>query len=195
MFPWEHAAVGYILVSLWARVTGRRLDGWAALAVLVGTQFPDLVDKPLAWSFGVLPSGISMAHSILVSVPVSIVVVAVARRYGAATVGVAFALGYLSHIPTDLLFNGFFFGNYGVIRAFLWPLSHGSESSMGGFFAQTWFYLRRFVVFLRRPEAWVLVAFELALLGSAVWLWLGDGAPGVALLKRSVTGIRRGVTK
>lgn len=107
MFPWEHAAVGYILVSLWARVTGRRLDGWAALAVLVGTQFPDLVDKPLAWSFGVLPSGISMAHSILVSVPVSIVVVAVARRYGAATVGVAFALGYLSHIPADLLFNGF----------------------------------------------------------------------------------------
>ncbi|MFC7127934.1 metal-dependent hydrolase [Haloferax chudinovii] len=195
MFPWEHAAVGYILVSLWARVTGRRLDGWAALAVLFGTQFPDLVDKPLAWSFGILPSGISAAHSILVSIPFSIAVVAAARRYGATTVGVAFSLGYLSHIPADLLYNGFFFGNYGVIRAFLWPLSHGSESSMGGFFAQTWFYLRRFVVFLRRPGAWILVAFELALLGSAFRLWLGDGAPGVELLKRSVTGIRRGVTK
>ncbi|ELZ98004.1 membrane-bound metal-dependent hydrolase [Haloferax mucosum ATCC BAA-1512] len=195
MFPWEHAAVGYILVSLWSRVTDRKLDGWAVLAVLFGTQFPDLVDKPLAWSFDVLPSGVSLAHSILVSVPVSAVVVLVARRYKVTTVGVAFAVGYLSHIPADLLYNGFFFGNYGVIRAFLWPLSHGSESAAGGLFEQTWFYVRRFVVYLRRPEAWGLVVFEVLLVGSAVRLWLKDGAPGVGLLKRSVTGIRRSIVK
>ncbi|AFK21349.1 metal-dependent hydrolase (plasmid) [Haloferax mediterranei ATCC 33500] len=195
MFPWEHAAVGYNLISLWARVTNRRLDGWAVLAALFGTQFPDLVDKPLAWSLHVLPSGISLAHSILVSVPVSVVVVLVARRYKMTTVGVAFALGYLSHIPGDLLYSGFFFGNYEVIQAFLWPFSHGGESTAGGLLGQTWFYVSRFGVYLYQTGAWEFVLLEVALLGSAVWLWLSDGTPGLGLMKRSITGIRQSITK
>lgn len=191
MFPWEHAAVGYILVSLWARATNRTLDSRAVVAVLVGTQFPDLVDKPLAWSVGVLPSGISLAHSLFVSVPVSIGIVLVARRYRLTTVGVAFAIGYLSHIPADLLYSGFFFGNYGVIWAFLWPFSYGGETATRGLFGQTWFYVSRFVVYLRQPGAWRFVLIEVLLLGSAIWLWVGDGALGFCLFKRSVAGIRR----
>ncbi|WP_411969023.1 metal-dependent hydrolase [Haloferax sp. YSSS75] len=195
MWPWEHLAVGYILVSLWARATNRRLDSRAALAVVLGTQFPDLVDKPLSWSFGVLPSGLSFAHSILVSIPLALAVVLVARRFEMTTVGVAFALGYLSHIPADLLYSGFFFGNYGALESFLWPISYGPESSGVGLFDQTWRFFRRSLGYLRRPEAWVLVLFELLLLGSALRLWISDGAPGLALLKRSVNGIRRSVTR
>ncbi|KAB1185106.1 MULTISPECIES: metal-dependent hydrolase [Haloferax] len=195
MWPWEHVAVGYILVSLWARVTNRRLDGRIVLAVVLGTQFPDLIDKPLAWSLDVLPSGISVAHSIFVSVPLSVLVVLVARRFKMTAVGVAFALGYLSHIPADLFYSGFFFGNYGALQSFLWPISYGPPSSAAGLFSQTWYYLSRFLVYLRRPEAWAYILFEVALLGSAFGLWLSDGKPGVELVKRSVNGIRRSVTR
>ncbi|KTG26714.1 metal-dependent hydrolase [Haloferax profundi] len=195
MWPWEHVAVGYILVSLWARVAKRPLDGRAVLAVLVGTQFPDLVDKPLAWSLDVLPSGISLGHSIFVSIPLSILVVLVARRFEVTTVGVAFALGYLSHIPADLFYSGFFFGNYGALESFLWPISHGPDSSAAGLFTQTWYYLSRFLVYIRRPEAWAYLLFEVLLLGSAFLAWVTDGRPGLSLVKRSVNGIRRSVTR
>ncbi|WP_416841506.1 metal-dependent hydrolase [Haloferax sp. DFSO52] len=195
MWPWEHVAVGYILVSLWARATNRRLDGRAALAVVFGTQFPDLVDKPLSWSIGLLPSGISVAHSIFVSIPLALLVVLVARRFDMTVVGVAFALGYLSHIPADLFYSGFFFGNYRALQSFLWPISYGPESSGVGFLSQTWYFLSRFLVYLRRPEAWAYIIFELLLVGSAVRLWIRDGAPGVALMKRSVNDIRRSVTR
>ncbi|KAB1189952.1 metal-dependent hydrolase [Haloferax sp. MBLA0076] len=195
MWPWEHVAVGYLLVSVWSRVAKRPLDSRAAIAVLVGTQFPDLVDKPLAWSLDILPSGISVAHSIFVSVPLSILVVLVARRFEVTTVGVAFALGYLSHIPADLFYSGFFFGNYGALGSFLWPISHGPDSSAAGLFTQTWYYLSRFLVYLRQPEAWAYLLFEGILLGSAFLAWVSDGRPGLSLVKRSMNGIRRSVTR
>ncbi|KAB1191230.1 MULTISPECIES: metal-dependent hydrolase [Haloferax] len=195
MWPWEHLAVGYILVSLWARATDRRLDSGAALAVLLGTQFPDLVDKPLAWSLSIFPSGISVAHSVFVSVPFAILVALVARQFGLTTIGVAFAIGYLSHIPADLFYSGFFFGNYGALQSFMWPISYGPESTGVGLFNRTWYFLSRFLVYLRRPEAWVFIVFELLLVGSAFFLWVRDGSPGLALVRRSVNDIRRSVTR
>ncbi|WP_410767560.1 metal-dependent hydrolase [Haloferax sp. DFSO60] len=195
MWPWEHLAVGYIAVSMWARAANRPLDGFAVLAVAFGTQFPDLIDKPLAWSFNIFPGGISVAHSVFVSIPLALLVVLVSRRYGVTTVGVAFALGYLSHIPADLFYSGFFFGNYGALDSFLWPLSHSGETATNGFFGQVWYYLSRFIFYLRRPEALAYLLFELVLVGSAFVLWIADGKPGVELLKRSLTEIRRSASR
>ena len=77
MFPWEHAAVAYLLYAGYARWhDGTAPGGWAVLVVLVASQLPDLIDKPLAWQFGLLPSGRSLAHSVFVAVPVVVVVVA-----------------------------------------------------------------------------------------------------------------------
>ena len=75
MWPWEHAAVAYLC---WAALDRRaaRSEGAAVVAVLVGSQFPDLIDKPLSWVFQVLPTGQSLAHSLLFALPLIGLVVA-----------------------------------------------------------------------------------------------------------------------
>ena len=81
MWPWEHAAVGYLLLSLGSRASGRGPPSTpAVLALLFGTQLPDLVDKPLSWEFDLFPSGYAVGHSALVAVPVGLLVLALGRR-------------------------------------------------------------------------------------------------------------------
>lgn len=64
MFPLGHAAVAYLGSVAVAAATRRPLPVHRALAPLaVGSQFPDLLDKPLAY-YGVLVSGRSLGHSI-----------------------------------------------------------------------------------------------------------------------------------
>jgi hypothetical protein len=101
MLPWTHAAFGYLLLLLVAAVLGRQLSRAELAAVIVGTQLPDIVDKPLAWWFDVLPSGRSLAHSLIVAVPLSVVVLAYAWHRSHPEVGVAFGLGYASHLIGD----------------------------------------------------------------------------------------------
>jgi hypothetical protein len=70
MWPWEHVVVGYLAYSAVSHaVAGRAPSGRAAIAVAFAALLPDLVDKPLAWGLGVLPSGRSFAHSLVVAVP------------------------------------------------------------------------------------------------------------------------------
>ena len=48
MWPWEHLAIGYLAYSLLGRLAWRRPPTvGTAITVAFGTQFPDLVDKPL----------------------------------------------------------------------------------------------------------------------------------------------------
>ena len=68
--PLGHAAFGYVLYSLYTRLhLNHPPQGLAALALAFGTQFPDLIDKPLTWTFAVLPYGRSFAHSLFTLVP------------------------------------------------------------------------------------------------------------------------------
>ena len=63
MWPWDHLAFGYVWYTLASRGwDGRPPSNAAAIALAVGTQFPDLVDKPLAWWLDVLPAGRSLGH-------------------------------------------------------------------------------------------------------------------------------------
>ena len=65
MLPWGHAALGYLFYTAYARLRYRHPPvGLSVYALGLGTQFPDLIDKPLAWHFAVLPSGRSLAHSL-----------------------------------------------------------------------------------------------------------------------------------
>jgi len=102
MFPWTHAAFGYLLLAGLAVLLRRRVSRAELATVVVATQLPDLVDKPLAWHFNVIPSGRSFAHSLLVAVPLSVAILAVAWYRSHGEVGVAFWLGYLSHLYGDV---------------------------------------------------------------------------------------------
>lgn len=121
MFPWTHAAFGYLLLLSVAVLLRRRLSRAELVAVIVGTQLPDLVDKPLAWWFNVLPSGRSLAHSLLVAVPLSLLVLAVAWYLTHPEVGFAFGVGYASHLIGDS-YVALYYWRPEELTYLLWPL-------------------------------------------------------------------------
>jgi hypothetical protein len=192
MWPWEHLAVGYLVVALALRFGWHRSpDGVTAVAVAVGTQFPDLVDKPLAWQFEVLQSGTSVAHSVFVAVPLAALAVAVAWRVGRPAAGAAFAVGYLLHLPGDAMY-GLVYGNEVAFDQLLWPLVTGPGADYGSFLENFQYYLSRFGGVLDSPRGRGIVAFEVALLGSAFLVWVADGIPGVPRVGRPRgRGVRR----
>jgi hypothetical protein len=102
MWPLGHAAIGYLCYSLLTRTRfDRPPSGVVVLFLLFGTQFPDLVDKPLAWYLGVIPTGRTLAHSLLLLVPLSIGVYLLASRYRRPEYGFAFGFGAISHTLVD----------------------------------------------------------------------------------------------
>ena len=190
MWPWEHLAVGYLAYSLlWRAWTGDPPDGLSALTVAVATQLPDLIDKPLAWTFGIFPGGYSVGHSIFVATGLSALALAISGRRGRPALGVAFAVGYLSHLPGDLLYlyvvNGYL--NPAVV---LWPAVPAVPgSATSGLIAHFVTFLRAYVRSLARGRLVWLTLFEVALLVAALVVWLRDGRPGVSDLRRQVARV------
>lgn len=190
MWPWEHAAVGYLLYSLARRAQGREPPTESATGVLVGaTVLPDLVDKPLSWGLGWVPSGYAVAHSLFVAVPLAVTALALGRRFGRRSLGVAFVVGYLSHLLGDIL-NPLRAGDQPDIDRVLWPVVDVPPYSVDRGLERGLFYLQEFLAGLpdMEPLNIVLVAVIPAL--TAV-VWLLDGAPGTAVPRRLVRAVRR----
>jgi len=183
MWPWEHLAFGYVLYTVATRLlSGSPPSDGAALALAVGTQFPDLVDKPLAWVVGILPSGVSLAHSLLFAVPGAGVAALVARRLDRPAVGAAFAVGYLSHLAGDVLYPVLLGGDPSVAYL-LWPLVENPGKTapvltiVGDLFG-------RFLEFLATPRGRLYLLGEATFLLVALGLWVWDGFPGPGLVRR-----------
>jgi len=169
MWVVEHVAIGYLVWSGWSRYReGRPPTGAEFWLVLLGALLPDLVDKPLAWTFGVLPAGRSLAHSLLTA---SVLVVAarrVARRRGDVTLGTAFGVAYLSHLAADVVFP-IISGRYAYTYFLLWPLLplpyYDTSRSLVG------------EVLLRIPGGFSGPHLVVALL--VLLVWVRDKMPGV----------------
>lgn len=184
MWPWEHLAVGYLAYSALVHLLARRRPaGDAVVALAVATQFPDLIDKPLAWSLDVLPSGASLAHSLAFALPVTLVAVALAARAGRRRVGAAFAVGYLLHLPADVLYP-VLLGDGPKTAFLLWPFVPAPPSDVAGFLPHFEELVATFVAHLATPRGTVYLAGELALVGAALALYAYDGAPGLRWLRR-----------
>lgn len=183
--PWGHAAFGYVLYSLGRRLaTGEPPSGpGVLLAVLFGTQLPDLVDKTLSWGLGLFPQGYSIAHSVFVAVPIGLLVLSVTNS-GRRDIGVAFTLGYWSHLLGDAILAVPKLGVSPSDRLF-WPLvtlpPYEEETSLiervgrivGEFFGGP--LTADHLVFLAIYSLPYLLVFG---------LWIADGAPGVAHVRR-----------
>ncbi|WP_248516633.1 metal-dependent hydrolase [Salinarchaeum laminariae] len=180
MLPWEHAAVGYLAYSLYARVVHRQPPrGDAVLAVAFAALLPDLIDKPLAWGAGALPSGKSLAHSLLFAGPAIVLAgLAAGRR-----IAVAFALSYLLHLGGDVLFP-VALGHAPAYRFLFYPLIELPAADTPGLFARAGEVIHTFYEFLQTSRGRIYVLFEGALLGTTVVLWLFDGRPGLATIRR-----------
>lgn len=184
MWPWEHFAVGYLVYSLAVRLLRQRTpSGVEFAAVLFGSQFADLVDKPASWLFHVFPSGVSVAHSVFVAVPLTAGIALVCRRVGYSEVGAAFGVSYLLHLPSDALYGTVTRGAPPSYRVFLWPVAPKSTSVPGGFLTNVGYLFDGYrTLLLTDPQtAWFLV-FEVVLVSATVLLWLADGTPGLAVV-------------
>ncbi|PCR89636.1 metal-dependent hydrolase [Natrinema ejinorense] len=177
MWPWEHFAFAYVLYSLTTNVIFRTSpSARETVAVAVGSQLPDLIDKPLAWTVGITDVGYSIGHSMFVAPFVCLAVYAMAVRRGERALSGAFALAYVSHPLADL-FSQLLRGRVVDPRIVLWPIASPPATSHGGFLDHFARYFVRYVHQLLTGGLTVQIAFQF-LLGLAVLaLWLFDGAP------------------
>lgn len=180
MWPWEHLAFGYLVYSLSHRMLRiRHPTHVGASSLAVGTQLPDLVDKPLAWELQVLPGGRSLAHSLLFALPIVLFLYHLTGRWGRSEVGIGLAVGHLSHLVGDAIYP-LVLGGVPDAGFLLWPVLSGTAiAASGGAVGHTWALLVRLVAVLQSPTGPVYFLLEAALLGGALVLWHGDGYPGV----------------
>lgn len=182
MWPWEHLAFAYVLYSLLANVGfDRSPSARETIAVAAGSQLPDLVDKPLAWTLTITDGGYSIAHSAFVALVVCLGVCALAARRGrrALAGAVAFSVAYLSHLVADLIYP-LVTGQGTDLRIVLWPVASPPATDHGGFLDHVVIYLLRHVRVLLAGGLTPQIAFQLLLGLSVLALWLYDGAPIVA---------------
>ena len=131
MFPWGHLAVGYLAFAFLTEFRYRRPQTAGALVALaVGTQLPDLVDKPFAWYLDVLPHGRSLSHSLFAALLLCGLVLAVARWYDRPLVGVAFGCGYLTHLAADGLYP-LLGGEWADLAYLFWPVTSVAADDSG----------------------------------------------------------------
>ncbi|WP_226479944.1 metal-dependent hydrolase [Natrinema amylolyticum] len=163
MLPPGHVAVGYLAFSLLRRAWHGDVPSDVSIPwLVVGSQVPDLIDKPLAWSFGILSSSRSLAHSLLFAVPLVLLVDHWLRRRNRSAAGEGFAVGYLSHLATDAipaLRDG-----PEWVTFLVWPLLAPPQ-------------------YASRPPLWPPSVYfssaELAVGIAVAVLWIADGLPGL----------------
>ncbi|WP_254767743.1 metal-dependent hydrolase [Salinilacihabitans rarus] len=178
MWPWEHAVVGYLAYSLTCRLRyGDAPGGAETLVVVVASVLPDVIDKPLAWEFGVVESGYAVGHSVFAALPLAVAAGLLSRRAGRPRLGVAFGLGYLLHLPGDLVLPAVTGRGVPLVRL-LWPVATVEAGGPPAGFAEG--FLTMVGGFGARLVAGDLAATEsagLGLVGLTFLLWLYDGAP------------------
>lgn len=172
MFPWSHLVVGYLSYSILVHLTLRRSPRDApTLALVLGTQFPDIVDKPLAWTFHILPNGRSLAHSLLTAVVVLTVLQLFSRWRGSTDLVTAFGVGYLTHLAGDAI-APLLTGEYHLLGFLAWPLVPPVEYDQGSFLSH-----------LSSLDPAMFSATELVLFGFVLAVWFFDGMPGIPQLR------------
>jgi membrane-bound metal-dependent hydrolase YbcI (DUF457 family) len=175
MWPWAHAGVGYLIYSLGWNQRGRQ-PRWREVVILAfATQLPDLIDKPFAWTVPLLPSGRSLAHSLLVAVPLVVCAMVYARHRERVELGAVFGIGYLSHLLADVIETAVT-GIIANTTFLLWPVLPLPETATEESFLT--------VLATLQPTPWN--GFELVLTALGLFLWVNDGLPGVDSLRNAV---------
>ncbi|WP_092735393.1 metal-dependent hydrolase [Halopenitus persicus] len=173
MWPWGHLAFAYLCLLLVSRISERVTQSvGVVVALVVGSQFPDLVDKPLAWSVTVLPSGRSLAHSLLTAAVVLYILSRLSARYDRQDLVASFGVGWVSHSLSDLgpgVIIGLLRGDMSQIQwttYLLWPVLESPPYPNDDSFA----------VHFSELQMTPYVTAQFLLLGLAVGLWFVSGA-------------------
>ena len=185
MLPWGHAAAGYLLYVIVVRARGgNRPEGPAVLVLAFGTQFADLVDKPLAWYFGILPAGRSLGHSLLIAIVLLTFIHVIAVRYDRQELSIAFAVGHLSHLAADA-YLPLLRGQFAEAAFLLWPpVPLPPEATAGPD--------RTLLEILVLVDPTSPVIFQHVLVIIAAGVWIRQGMPGVETLQTAVVNRTHG---
>lgn len=102
MRPLEHFIVAALPVTAGVLlITRQRPSSTIIGATFVGSQFPDLIDKPLAFYTGLIPTGRVFMHSLPIAIPFLCVVGAYGWQTNHRAPALAFVFAHLSHIIAD----------------------------------------------------------------------------------------------
>lgn len=183
MWPWSHAAVGYLCYSVGMHFVDRRPTAGPTVAVLFGALLPDLVDKPLSWVFGLVPQGYAVVHSVLVAVPLGMGAVVMARQHDRRLLGIAFVVGYWSHLLGDVLF-GWLRSSPHAFGRVLWPIVTLPPYDRP-VLARLGEYVSVFTGFQSTDDA-MIVILGAAVVYVTIGVWIVDGRPGLAPVRRSL---------
>ncbi|MFB6150105.1 MAG: metal-dependent hydrolase [Halobacteriales archaeon] len=180
MWPWGHLALGYLVYSAIGRYRRRPRRVVPVVILAVATQLADLIDKPLAWSIGVLDAGRSLGHSAIVAgMVVGLIAVIVRSRPGLRAGAFAFGVGHVSHLLGDII-DTIVTADLTAL-AFLWwpflsiPPADASRSIIGMFLSMA-------------PTPFFLAQLVLTVVATVVWI--DDGCSGLAQVGTAV-GIDR----
>ncbi|QFU82328.1 metal-dependent hydrolase [Natronorubrum aibiense] len=177
MWPWGHLAVAYLVYSMYQQRTDQRPRALPVIVLAIGSQFPDLIDKPFAWSFDILPGGRTLTHSVFFALLLLPAVYLVALRFKRSDIGTAFAIGHVSHLLADIPPATLLTADGSALTFLFWPfLEPPAYESVDGILAG----------FLRYSMGWYEWA-QLGLVLGALIVWYRDGTPGIGYMKRSVT--------
>ena len=90
----------------------------------------------------------------------------------------AVVVGYLSHLPGDVLYPAVL-GSDPKVWFLLWPLRAAPIRSAPAALPHVLGLVEQFAGFLASPLSVGYLLAEAPLLGFAVWLWIWDGRPGL----------------
>lgn len=192
MMPWDHAAIGYVAYSLFVHAVYQDSPGArGTLVVVFASVLPDLIDKPLAWQFGVLGGGRTLGHSVFFALPLILAVGFFPYSRGWSRRGWAFGSGYLLHLLGDVIPTSVRTGGL-RIDIILWPVTEGGGGPGDSFYEELMEnlvpYAHRLIesVVSGEPSPYLLVLF--GIWGFTVLLWVHDGMP---VLREGYHWIRR----
>jgi len=181
MWPWEHAAVGYLLYSLWCRVVYREPPSDLPVAALIiGSQLPDMIDKPLSWGLGVFQTGYALGHSALITIPVGLAVGIRSIRTAHHRTVTALLVGYWSHLAGDVV-NPLRSGGTIALDTVLWPVVVGPPYEQDLGLARGLVYVTDLPDSLQTADSLSLVGANLLVPVIAVAVWIADETPGATV--------------
>jgi hypothetical protein len=180
MWPWEHIAFGYLCYSLSVNLMRRTSPGTKEVFALgFATLLPDLVDKPLSWSFELFPAGYSVAHSIFVASVLLVIITVLAWWRHRLRYAAAFGVGYASHLVGDIVYP-VVMGEGLKPEVVLWPVVQlPAYEQHHGLVGRFLLYFFQYLHMLDEAGWHPLVVFEVILLFVVFVLWLYDGMPGL----------------
>lgn len=184
MYPPGHLAFGYLCYSLYYHIRWKQPPpGYETLVLAIGTQFPDLVDKPLAL-LGIFPYSRYVGHSLVTIALLAVLLWLVTEATPSRRELVApFTVGAVSHSISDIapkMLNGKPLGNdFGWL---LWPVIGGTPSYPSPEDIADYCSFPG-VVLLEEVLDLLIILFS----GSAMFLWVAaggivwwyDGKPGM----------------